>query len=85
MIFLPPTGIDMQGRNGCWRICAKQHNGCKNLLEIIPPNIIVSWNDLGDVYQMKNNKAEAIRCYKQALKLRPGNQRAKENLERLNK
>ena len=49
------------------------------------PNIIVSWNDLGDVYQMKNNKVEAIRCYKQALKLRPGNQRAKENLERLNK
>ena len=49
------------------------------------PNIIVSWNDLGDVYQMKNNKAEAIKCYQQALKLRPGNQRAKENLEKLNK
>ena len=49
------------------------------------PNIIVSWNDLGDVYQMKNNKVEAIKCYQQALKLRPGNQRAKENLEKLNK
>lgn len=49
------------------------------------PNIVVSWNDLGDVYLMKNNKEEAIRCYKQALKLRPGNQRAKENLEKLNK
>lgn len=45
------------------------------------PNIIVSWNDLGDIYQMKNNKEDAIRCYKQALKLRPDNQRAKENLK----
>lgn len=49
------------------------------------PNIIVAWNDMGDVYQMKNNKEEAIRCYKQALKLRPENQRAKENLEKLNR
>ncbi len=49
------------------------------------PNIIVSWNDLGDVYQMKNNKAEAIKCYQQALKLRPGNPRAIDNLEKLNK
>ncbi len=49
------------------------------------PNIIVSWNDLGDVYLMKNNKEEAASCYKQALKLRPGNQRAKENLEKINK
>ena len=43
MIFLPPTGIDMQDRNGCWRICAKQHNGCKNLLEIIPLNTYISF------------------------------------------
>jgi CubicO group peptidase (beta-lactamase class C family) len=49
------------------------------------PQIIVSWNDMGDVYLMKNNKQEAINCYRQALKLRPGNPRAKENLERLNK
>ena len=47
------------------------------------PNIIVAWNDMGDVYRMKNNKEEAIRCYKQALKLRPENQRAKENLKAL--
>ncbi|MEP6713199.1 MAG: serine hydrolase [Ferruginibacter sp.] len=47
------------------------------------PNIIVSWNDLGDLYQMKNNKTEAIKCYQQALKLRPGNERAKENLDSL--
>ena len=47
------------------------------------PNIIVSWNDLGDIYQMKNNKTEAIKCYQQALKLRPGNPRAKENLDKL--
>jgi tetratricopeptide (TPR) repeat protein len=49
------------------------------------PQIVVAWNDLGDVYQMDNNKAEAIRCYKQALTLRPGNQRAKENIEKLEK
>ncbi|MEP6793270.1 MAG: serine hydrolase [Saprospiraceae bacterium] len=47
------------------------------------PNIIVAWNDLGDVYQMKDNKEEAIKCYKQALKLRPDNPRAKENLDKL--
>lgn len=47
------------------------------------PNIIVAWNDMGDVYQMKDNKAEVIKCYKQALKLRPDNQRAKENFEKL--
>lgn len=48
------------------------------------PNIIVAWNDMGDVYQMKGNKDEAIKCYQQALKLRPDNPRAKENLEKLN-
>lgn len=47
------------------------------------PNIIVAWNDLGDVYQLKNNKEEAIKCYQQALKLRPSNQRAKNSLEKL--
>lgn len=49
------------------------------------PNIIVAWNDMGDVYQMKDNKEEAIKCYKQALKLRPDNPRAKENLDKLMK
>ena len=49
------------------------------------PNIVVAWNDLGDIYQMQNNKEKAIVCYKQALKLRPGNPRAKENLEKLMK
>ena len=47
------------------------------------PNIIVAWNDLGDVYESKGNKEEAIKCYKQALKIKPDNQRAKENLEKL--
>ena len=47
------------------------------------PKIIVAWNDLGDVYEMKRNKEEAIKCYKQALKIKPDNQRAKENLEKL--
>jgi CubicO group peptidase (beta-lactamase class C family) len=48
------------------------------------PAIVVAWNDLGDVYQTYNNKQEAIKCYKQALKIRPENPRAKENLEKLN-
>lgn len=47
------------------------------------PNIIVAWNDMGDVYQMKGNQEEAIKCYKQALKIKPDNQRAKENLDKL--
>lgn len=47
------------------------------------PNIIVAWNDMGDVNQMKGNKAEAIKCYIQALKIKPDNQRAKDNLEQL--
>jgi len=34
---------------------------------------------------MKNNKDEAIKCYQQALKIRPDNPRAKENLEKLMK
>ena len=47
------------------------------------PKIVVAWNDLGDVYQMKNDKNKAIECYQQALKIRPGNPRAKENLQKL--
>ena len=47
------------------------------------PKIIVAWNDLGDVYQMKNDKKAAISCYQQALKLRPGNPRAIDNLKKL--
>ena len=47
------------------------------------PNIVVAWNDLGDVYLALNNKNEAINCYQQALKIRPQNQRAKEALSKL--
>jgi CubicO group peptidase (beta-lactamase class C family) len=47
------------------------------------PNIVVAWNDLGDIYQIKNNKEEAIKCYEQALKIRPENARARENLSKL--
>lgn len=47
------------------------------------PEIVVAWNDLGDVYQMLGNREEALRCYKQALKLRPGNPRAAENIQKL--
>ena len=49
------------------------------------PNIVVAWNELGDIYRMKNNKEEAIKCYKQALIVRPGNPRATDNLEKLAK
>lgn len=47
------------------------------------PNIVVAWNDMGDIYQMKGNKTEAVKCYEQALKLRPANARAKASLEKL--
>jgi tetratricopeptide (TPR) repeat protein len=47
------------------------------------PNIVVAWNDMGDVWQMLNNKEEAIKCYRQALKIRPENPRAKESLDEL--
>jgi CubicO group peptidase (beta-lactamase class C family) len=47
------------------------------------PNIVVAWNDLGDIYQIKGKKEEAIKCYRQALKIRPENPRAKENLSKL--
>jgi tetratricopeptide (TPR) repeat protein len=49
------------------------------------PNIVVAWNDLGDLYQVLKNKDAAIQCYQQALKIKPGNSRAKENLEKLSK
>lgn len=49
------------------------------------PNIVVAWNDLGDVYLSNNNKPEAIKCYQQALKIKPGNERAKESLNKLTK
>ena len=47
------------------------------------PNIVMAWNDMGDVYRFQNNKAEAIKCYKQALKIRPTNPRAQEELKKL--
>lgn len=47
------------------------------------PNIVVAWNDLGDIYLSQNNKAAAIKCYEQALKIRPQNPRAKASLEKL--
>jgi tetratricopeptide (TPR) repeat protein len=47
------------------------------------PQIVVAWNDLGDIYLAKNNKVAAKNCYTQALKIRPGNPRATENLKKL--
>jgi CubicO group peptidase (beta-lactamase class C family) len=47
------------------------------------PKIVVAWNDLGDIYRLQNKNEEAIACYQQALKLRPGNERAADNLKKL--
>ncbi len=47
------------------------------------PNIVVAWNDFGDVLLNLSNKEEAIRCYRNALKVRPGNPRAAEALKKL--
>lgn len=47
------------------------------------PQIVVAQNDLGDLYLRKGWKEKAIRCYQQALKLRPGNARAQEALKKL--
>jgi CubicO group peptidase (beta-lactamase class C family) len=49
------------------------------------PQIVVAWNDLGDIYLARGNKEEAIRCYRQALQLRPENPRAREGLNKLEK
>jgi hypothetical protein len=48
------------------------------------PEVVVAWNDLGDLYQMKDDAQEAIKCYRQALVLHPDNTRARDNLARLN-
>ncbi len=47
------------------------------------PNIIIAWNDMGDAYLLKGDKANAKKCFEQALKLRPGNQRAQRALKEL--
>ncbi|NOS94493.1 MAG: serine hydrolase [Cyclobacteriaceae bacterium] len=47
------------------------------------PNIVVCWNELGELYLQTNDKAAAKKCFEQALKLRPGNPRATENLKEL--
>lgn len=47
------------------------------------PNIIIAWNDLGDAYLLKGDKEKAKSCFQQALKLRPGNERARKSLEGL--
>lgn len=49
------------------------------------PQIVVAWNDLGEIYLMQDKKEDAIQCFEKALKIRPGNPRAKENLQKLGK
>ena len=47
------------------------------------PQIVMAWNDLGDVHVALNDKPSAIRCYQKALELRPGNPRATNALKKL--
>ncbi len=47
------------------------------------PNIIVAWNDMGDAWLLKGDKANAKKCFEQALKLRPANEKAKRALKDL--
>ena len=47
------------------------------------PNIVVAWNDMGEIYLSEGQKPEAKNCFEQALKLRPGNPRATENLRKM--
>lgn len=47
------------------------------------PNIIVAWNELGEAYLLKNQKAEAKQCFEKVLEMRPQNPRAKKHLEAL--
>lgn len=47
------------------------------------PTIVVCWNELGELYAQTGNKIEAMKCFEQALRLRPGNPRATENLKKL--
>jgi CubicO group peptidase (beta-lactamase class C family) len=47
------------------------------------PNIIIAWNDMGDAYLLKGDKANAKKCFEQALKLRPNNERALKMLKEL--
>jgi CubicO group peptidase (beta-lactamase class C family) len=47
------------------------------------PNIVVAWNDMGDIYQKLKKREEAITCYEAALKIRPENPRAKQALAKL--
>ncbi len=47
------------------------------------PNIVVAWNDMGEIYLSQDQKIEAKKCFEQALKLRPGNPRATENLKKM--
>ena len=49
------------------------------------PKIVVAWNDLGDVYLSRGDKSAALKCYEQALKLRPENQRARESIDKLSR
>jgi tetratricopeptide (TPR) repeat protein len=47
------------------------------------PNIIIAWNDMGETYLLKGDKVNAKKCFEQALKLRPNNERALKMLKGL--
>jgi CubicO group peptidase (beta-lactamase class C family) len=46
------------------------------------PDIIIAWNELGEIYLSEGIKTEAGKCFQAALKLSPGNKRAQKGLEK---
>lgn len=47
------------------------------------PQIIVSWNDLGDAYLLNGEREKAVNAYRRALDLQPDNSRANAALQEL--
>jgi CubicO group peptidase (beta-lactamase class C family) len=45
------------------------------------PGIIIAWNEMGEIYLAKGDKQHAGACFTEAVKLSPGNRRAKKGLE----
>jgi CubicO group peptidase (beta-lactamase class C family) len=63
----------------------KKYSDARSLYQVYTkeyPQIVVAWNELGDIYKRQGKKSEAKKCYQQALKIRP-NERAQQALEKL--
>jgi len=51
----------------------------------IDPNLIEVYNKLAGIFLKKNQKDDAVSCWKKILEIEPNNQLAKRNLEILGK